>query len=811
MKRKNHMSTQPYGKRPGVFFLTSLLLIGLAAASCSRETDIPSQARGVDRTVTIQIGAVKTKASGVTDADESTVGSIQAFIYRDGVLYDSGYAASASEISLSCPSDGGTVVVVGNASRIEPSSPGIDALRGTVIPLSENGVGNLVVYGCAETGAVSEGQTLTIDARRLTSKITLESVSNRMFLEEDRTKSVVLRSAYLINVAGDGRLDGAPSAPGTWVNKNESEQQSPLFHESLGSRMLAYGSTAREDITFYAMPNPTVPDSYESSWSPRHTRLIVEADVNGETCYYPYTLPVMEANTDYVIDEIVIKQPGTPVISDGWDLLRCVPPSVTCYLDEVSKEVVVWRMRPGGEIETMPLSSVSLTEWYGPDDTPMSSPLPFTASGDGFRINPAAYPGTLTEGYYSVVVSPKNGSAEPAILSLRLVDRSTHDRLSLVNRAPQVYMLQHSTNMLMFHYDTNLDTDGTYVRAPFSADEVTWEDLPTGVSINFYNSDGITYRYVVSVGKNAPTGSRGVRMRYRSLTYIVYINIVANPASLVFKPGSVRTAAGSSAIQTRLYFTRPFKDATEEELTADNASWLQDATRSEHGSPEVFSPLFSAPDFPASFASLQGGTFCVRPTQALTAGSSYSYTVSAYKAEKTYTNSEGYSLYNYFDASATVTLVCAVDETIALSRTVVVLNENKSRHIRITYTNDAGDVETGGFESKWHLTLKVDYMRSGASSVYEFDGMLDGMDSPITLPGASAQTVFELYWEYDPSTDTFLLRRGPLMSTEPADIRYTLTASTLDGSKVATARIYTSSVGGVSDDDGEGGDQGGNF
>ena len=66
-----------------------------------------------------------------------------------------------------------------------------------------------------------------------------------------------------------------------------------------------------KEHVFYPYPNPTDKDTYDATWQPRHSILVVEVTFQGKKGYYPIVLPVLERNKTYVIDELVIRhRPG---------------------------------------------------------------------------------------------------------------------------------------------------------------------------------------------------------------------------------------------------------------------------------------------------------------------------------------------------------------------------------------------------------------------------------------------------------------------------------------------------------------------
>ena len=46
-------------------------------------------------------------------------------------------------------------------------------------------------------------------------------------------------------------------------------------------------------------------------WCQRHTRLVVETELAGRTCYYTMTMPAIESNHIYTVKELRITRPGS--------------------------------------------------------------------------------------------------------------------------------------------------------------------------------------------------------------------------------------------------------------------------------------------------------------------------------------------------------------------------------------------------------------------------------------------------------------------------------------------------------------------
>ena len=83
-----------------------------------------------------------------------------------------------------------------------------------------------------------------------------------------------------------------------------------LTSETVG-RTLAHGESYTKEYDFYFFPNPSSSAVWGGSWSPRFTRVVIQATLQGETVYYPISLPASVRNKTYMIDEVIIHRPGS--------------------------------------------------------------------------------------------------------------------------------------------------------------------------------------------------------------------------------------------------------------------------------------------------------------------------------------------------------------------------------------------------------------------------------------------------------------------------------------------------------------------
>lgn len=291
----------------------------MALVSCNeKNADLP-QVPVENETVVLEVNvpAVMTRVKG-SATGEDNVADLQVFVFNDsGVLEAYGHAASKS-LNLTCVPGAKRVVALVNAPSLSGTAT-LDDLQEAKSSLADNAAGRLVMASkvISETLAADKDKSMTIEVERLAAKVVLASVKNAMALEADQKKDFTIKAVYLINVAGD-RLYLSDSTPSKWYDmmRYDSESTLPFLHDEPATK-LAYNATYSTGHYFYGYPNPVTTDANAGSWTPRKTRLVVEATLGGEVCYYPVTLDKMQRNTEYLINLTVTRlgspDPDTPV------------------------------------------------------------------------------------------------------------------------------------------------------------------------------------------------------------------------------------------------------------------------------------------------------------------------------------------------------------------------------------------------------------------------------------------------------------------------------------------------------------------
>lgn len=280
----------------------AIVSVTLPFLACSKAEQEPVEEPSIDITVTVR-GAEPTRATDVTAANESKVGNLQVFVFRDGRLEDYRDAGEATSATLTVTAGLRTVWAVVNA----PSLSGVvdqEELERHVSRLSDNRR-DAFVMGGSDTRNLTDGGTVAVTVRRLVARVSVGKVTTG-FEYALENENLHLDALWLVNVAAEARL-GSNTAPGAWVNRlgHTDPSLDPLLFDRTDA--VVNNATPYERLhMFYPYPNPTEAYAYTGEWCPRHTMLVVEVTLEGKKGYYPVELPVLERNRSYTIGEIHI-------------------------------------------------------------------------------------------------------------------------------------------------------------------------------------------------------------------------------------------------------------------------------------------------------------------------------------------------------------------------------------------------------------------------------------------------------------------------------------------------------------------------
>lgn len=285
-----------------ILYFFSAVLAALTLLSCERES-IDSENKPVEVNVTI-LGTAPTRVTAVKNANESKVKNLQVYVFNNGKLEDYQDAGAAMTAQLTATSGLRTVWALVNAPTLKNLTTESE-LKKEVSKLSDNKPDALVMVGSTSL-ELKDKLTVPITVKRFVSRVSIKKISTDFQLAL-ASESVSIEGIYLINVAGDNTY-ASNGTPSTWVNqlKHKDSNYDALLYDKVSATVNNNKAYEKEHV-FYPYPNPTEQDTYDASWAPRHTILVVEVTFQNKKGYYPVVLPVLERNKTYVIDEMILR------------------------------------------------------------------------------------------------------------------------------------------------------------------------------------------------------------------------------------------------------------------------------------------------------------------------------------------------------------------------------------------------------------------------------------------------------------------------------------------------------------------------
>ena len=288
-------------------FIVPILAV-LALVSCQKSFVEPEVGLEPDRKtvkLSVSVPMADTKLVGVSG--ESDVKNLQVYVFGAGGNIEKYVNADGNKVEITCTTGPKTIAAVVNGEPLEVST--LTQLTSSRSCLSENTVGNLVMFGSVEK-QLSSDDSVNILVRRLASKIVLKSVRTDFSLPQHKDLDFVVKSIYLQNVAGDCTL-ASLSGPTLWHNKMALESDCLQILADTGlERKIETGVPYETVHSFYCYPNNTAVDVAGGEWSPRYTRLVIEATHGGTTCFYPISIPNIESNKVYNVS-LLVTQTGS--------------------------------------------------------------------------------------------------------------------------------------------------------------------------------------------------------------------------------------------------------------------------------------------------------------------------------------------------------------------------------------------------------------------------------------------------------------------------------------------------------------------
>ena len=256
---------------------------------------------------------------------ERAVDNWTLLLYKDGRLTEAGTSDSGSAIKKKLAAgDYTTFAVVNPPSSFQAAAfPELSSLTGAESALQDNAPGRLVMAGSRTvTVPVPDGVTQQIGVDRLVCKAGIRKISVQFANPLLADRPFILKAIYLTNCYGKSRYGSDLSATdilsdvSCWHNRMGFQSDggvNGLLSERDIDAALTADKPHLQEHAFYFYPNPLPEtlDSRSGTWSRRHTRLVIEAQIGGRTYYYPVTLPASGRNKTYIIEEAVIRKLGS--------------------------------------------------------------------------------------------------------------------------------------------------------------------------------------------------------------------------------------------------------------------------------------------------------------------------------------------------------------------------------------------------------------------------------------------------------------------------------------------------------------------
>lgn len=256
-----------------------------------------------------------TKASGVNPSEEKRVNDVQVFLFSSDGTLDAYESVQGTTLQVRCTSGPKKLYVFANA----PSLAGYaaeSALKSAVTRLSDNYAGAFVMTsGLREVNVSAGNNSMPVTVSRVAARVEIAKITNAMSSAQHQGKTFKVLAAYLTNVAANTSYD-LSSLPTDYYNKmgyHSSEVDALVYDNYSGGMQLSWKQSISDPHYLYAYPNPSTDASTNGgSWSPRSTKLVIKASLDGAVYYYPIVIATpLVGNKSYRIEELKITRPGS--------------------------------------------------------------------------------------------------------------------------------------------------------------------------------------------------------------------------------------------------------------------------------------------------------------------------------------------------------------------------------------------------------------------------------------------------------------------------------------------------------------------
>lgn len=254
---------------------------------------------------------------------ETAIHNWTLLLYQDGKLVDAGASDYGTPIKKTLLEGTYTAFAVVNPPgdfKPESYSTILD-LEQEHADLGDNAPGQLMMIG-SRIVSVPSNETQLINVNRLVCKVRIRKISVHFDNPALANKSFILKGLFLTNCYGWSRLGSDWDASelrsdvSLWYNRmafNSNEDVNNLLSEMDINASVTIDNPHTQEHHFYFFPNPLPEnlDTHNKTWTRRRTRLVLETVMGNRTWYYSVTLPSSIRNRTYVIEEAIIREPGS--------------------------------------------------------------------------------------------------------------------------------------------------------------------------------------------------------------------------------------------------------------------------------------------------------------------------------------------------------------------------------------------------------------------------------------------------------------------------------------------------------------------
>lgn len=297
--------------------LFSMILAAAMMTACSKDGSGGEESASVMMTC-LTIGI---EGASVTRADEEKINSLQVLLFKDGVFCCSG-SSDCGSVDITAAKGTYSIYAFVNDPREWSSVPDISeaVIFGSSSSFADNSPSSYVMFGYLPSFEIKgEPVSVTIPVNRFASKISIEETAVDFSGNAGyKGCSLTIRRIYLSNVLGTCPYSmipsGAPSADDVWYNRmgfeGSSESITSLTSDTELDITIEDDSSKDLALSYYAYPNGCASDSFSDIWEARKTRVVIEAALDGQECWYHITIPEMKPNAHYRITRCTIRNIG---------------------------------------------------------------------------------------------------------------------------------------------------------------------------------------------------------------------------------------------------------------------------------------------------------------------------------------------------------------------------------------------------------------------------------------------------------------------------------------------------------------------